>query len=71
MQIKLEDLTNVPNGHDGVRQKFASIQQLATITIFTTDSFTQLNQLRYELNRILKPRFPFYSQSINKKRTIS
>ena len=39
----------LPNGHDGVRQKFASIQQLATIT---TDSFTQLNHLRHELNRI-------------------
>ncbi len=39
----------LPNGHDGVRQKFASIQQLAKVT---TDSFTQLNILRYELNRI-------------------
>lgn len=39
----------LPNGHDGVRQKFASIQQLDKIT---TDSFTQLNHLRYELNRI-------------------
>ena len=40
--ILLAELLILPNGHDGVRQKFASIQQLATIT---TDSFTQLNQL--------------------------
>ena len=39
----------LPNGHDAVRQKFASIQLLNTVN---TDSYTLLNELRYQLNRI-------------------